>query len=124
MSAGFSQWGGWAATVVVGGFGALSTYLASRRAAQPATMAAEADLQQSINDGFSRLMLERKKIDDERDLIWRGLIEDLRGDVRNLTQHVESLERLLRENGLGHVIPPRPVKGEPQALIMLEGGKS
>lgn len=105
--------------VVAAALGALAQAVAARLTAKPASKTADAAVQTAINDGFAKLMAERERLDE----VLRSEMEDLRGEVRNLTQHVISLESLLRDNGLEAVIPPRPVKGEIQPLIVLEGGK-
>lgn len=121
---------GWASAVVVAIVGALATTWAARRTAKPAAVSAEAAIQQQINDGFRSLMAARDAADAVRQAEWtrtvtelNRTIEALQGEVRNLTQHVESLETVMRKRGLAHVIPPRPKPRKVQPLVILEGGK-
>jgi len=95
-----------AAAVVALGVGALSslvTFLVSKRPAQAAEVTAEAAWQTAMNAGFEALTQQYETAN--RALI--GKVEHLEGTVRDLAQHVESLESILRANGLP--IPTRPV---------------
>jgi hypothetical protein len=70
-------------------------------------MMGKAAFQTAINSGFEKLtdqlQEERKALTDQLDaerLAWSSERAQLRGDIINLTQAVESLKAYLRRNGL------------------------
>lgn len=96
--------------VVSGAIGAFGLWLANR-------MLGKAAFQTAIGDGFMKLtdQLQEERatllrtLADER-IAWASERAQLRGEVINLTQAVESLKHLLRRNGLDvpetHTPPP------------------
>ena len=86
--------------VVSAALGAFGVWLASR-------VMGKAAFQQAINNGFdglvNRLNEERAKADiahNAERVAWAAERAQLRGEIINLTQAVESLKALLRRNGL------------------------
>jgi hypothetical protein len=80
--------------------GAFGLWLANR-------MLGKAAFQTAINSGFKeltdQLQEERKAYRDQLDaerLAWAGERAQLRGEIINLTQAIESLKSLLRRNGI------------------------
>lgn len=99
--------------------GALGLWLANR-------MLGKAAFQQAINSGFKELteslQEERAALLAERDgerLAWAAERAQLRGDIINLTQAVESLKAYLRRNGLE--IPD--VYHAPVDMVVIDGDK-
>lgn len=79
----------------------------------------EAAWQTSINDGFHKLTQDMENTNARLE----RTVQALSGEVNNLTQHVESLEAILRRRGLK--IPKRPSPVNPLAgLMVIEGGKN
>lgn len=100
-----------AVTAIVGLLSAIvasvTTVLVKR---QPALVTAEAAAQTTVNDGFAKLsavLLERMEVQEIQ-------IRELVSEVGNLTQHVYSLEKILRDNGL-----PIPVRQRPGVFSVL-----
>lgn len=95
----------------------VTTYLIKRKPAVvnagAAQLTAEANAQNSVNDGFAKLNAALMKRMDEQD----ELIQALKGEVENLSQHVYSLENELRRNGL-----PIPVRVRPAVFSVVPGG--
>lgn len=114
------QFVGLVAVAVIAG---VSSWLVARMTVKPAHVTASAAVQDMINDGFRELMAARDAADAKRDKEWQDTAENLMGEIRNLTQHVESLETILRKRGLGHIVPPRPKRGKPQQFTVMNGGK-
>jgi len=112
------------AALVAAVLSSFATVVASRLTAKPAYITAEAAVQGMINDGFAHLMAARDAADAQRAKEWQETVNHLMGEIRNLTQHVESLETIMRKRGLGHIVPPRPKRGKPQQFTVMEGGKS
>lgn len=108
----------WAAAAAIGGaaLGAAGLWLANR-------LMGKAAFQKAISEGFQALTHElqeerdnyRRMLDAER-LAWQGERAQLRGDVINLTQAIESLKALLRRNGIE--VPILPHIAEPGAVIL------
>ncbi len=100
---------------------AVTTWLVHRRPVQVTAHAAEVDAdaswQTAMNDGFAKLSTQyetrNKELVDE--------VGQLRSEVRGLAQHVESLETILRANGLP--IPRRPVPVNMGGLTVMRGDK-
>lgn len=92
----------------------------AKQIAQVQATSAHAEVQEAINAGFHE-MLEAWKT--ERGVMEAqlaeatALITGLKGEVRHLIQHVESLEKVLRDQGLK--IPRRPRKGVRPALSVV-----
>ena len=89
-----------AATAIGAALGAFGLWLANR-------MLGKAAFQTAINSGFAaltdQLQEERastlRQLQDER-IAWSAERAQMRGEIINLTQAVESLKALLRRNGL------------------------
>lgn len=123
-------------TLLGGGIAGLVSLKVSKRQLRPAVIAADAAVQQQINEGFEKLarqytarnaelMEELGKTRAELAEANRKLDEalttadQLTGELRDLTQHVESLENALRQ---GRQIParrrrPHPLAKPPLAII-------
>lgn len=110
---------GWLSGLATATVGALGLWLAQR-------VLGKAAFQQAINDGFTKLT---DQLQEERDrdraafeaarIAWAAERASLKGEIRNLTQTVESLENFLRRHGLP--VPERPALGreaEPGATII------
>lgn len=95
------------ASVAAAAIASLATILVKRR---PAALTAEAAWQLSNNDGFAKLNAALMKRMEEQDEV----INALRGEIENLTQHVYSLENILRENG-----QPIPVRQRPAVFSVV-----
>lgn len=102
---------------------AVATYFAARpkgkaatRTAQAAETTAESRVQEAINSGFEKLTARY----EERDEAWQLEVSQLRGEIRDLSQHVESLEKILRENGIP--IPQRKHKHAQANGLIVVGG--
>ncbi len=101
----------------------------TRRTAKAEDRKADAAVQASINAGFEALNAGWKMHTDEMrvDLLEtkgelikaRGEIADLRGYIREFFQHIDSLEQMLRNNGLA--VPERRY---PPAFALINGGKT
>lgn len=86
--------------LAVAALSSVVTLIISRK---PVQVTAEAAWQTAMNDGFKKLSEQYEARNQELgDQVTR-----LEGTVNNLVQHVESLETILRANGLP--IPLRPV---------------
>lgn len=94
------SWIAAAGTVIVGALGMVGLWLANR-------LMGKAAFQQAINSGFKNLLDEvnadrealRKTLEHER--LETAIERDsLRGEIRQLNQLVESLMRMLRDNGI------------------------
>lgn len=107
------------AAVVVGALSSLVTFLASRRPGKAAEVTAEAALQTALAAGFEKLTVQYDRANSS--LVAK--VTALEGAVNGLSQHIYSLEEILRENG--HTIPERPVHAQwpPPEFKLLEGGK-
>ena len=107
------------AAIVTAGVTAWATVTVARRQTKVAVKAADAEVQKSINDGFEKLTVQ---LHAEIERMQRALasaeaeMEDLRGWIRELIQHIESLERILQSNGLD--VPSRQ-----SSARILPGGK-
>lgn len=95
------------ATVVSATLATVTTVLVKRR---PALISAEAQAQTAVNSGFADLSAALLKRMDDQD----RQIKTLLGEVDNLTQHVYSLEKILRDNGL-----PIPMRQRPSVLTVV-----
>lgn len=103
----------WLPLILTAGVGALTvlgSYLAARLAARAANKTADANVQNSINDGFRAMTVGFK----EELAAAKSEIVELRGWIRDLIQHIESLEALLRPTGLD--VPQRRF---PHALALV-----
>lgn len=108
---------------------ALASVTVTKITAKSTRVAAEAEVQKAINDGFQKLTegLRGQLKDTQGDLAGarrelkegRAEMADLRGWVRELLQHIESLEIILRAHGVD--IPKRQ-SVYPHALAIIEGG--
>lgn len=106
------------AAVVSAALSSVVTLIVARRpglaavvTARATEIAASAAVQQAINDGFAKLNAG-----------WETRVTALEGAVRDLIQHVESLEEIFRKNGWP--IPARPVSAaEFRPFKVLEGDK-
>lgn len=119
---------GWLGGALTAVLGAVGLWLANR-------LAGKAAVQMAINDGFkaltAELQEERAKLLEECKALrhelatakaaWEIREADLKGDIRNLTQVVESLKSELRRHGIP--IPAAPITGNeprPGATILEE----
>lgn len=102
-SAAFSAVISAAVTVIVTRRPAQVTAEAAQLTAQAAGVSAEAAWQTAMNEGFAKLSAQY----EDRNKELGEQVTRLEGTVNNLVQHVESLETILRANGLP--IPLRPV---------------
>jgi hypothetical protein len=91
---------GWLGGAVTAGLGAFGLWLANRTLGRAA-------FQTAMNDGFSKLtdqlQEERKEMQarwDAERIAWAAERAQLRGEIINLTQAVESLKSLLRRSGI------------------------
>lgn len=116
---------------VVGGAAvtALGAWVVARISSKPQVITADATVQAAINAGFQALTTQyerrNKELEEANGELNRKLDEALamldqqQGEIRDLTQHVESLENTLRR--LGHDIPqrkrPHPMAKPPLAVI-------
>lgn len=94
---------------------AVATISIKRR---PVLMTAEAQAQTAVNDGFAKLsasLLERLDDLEEQNAKLRAILErqhrEFTGEISNLSQHVYSLEKILRDEGL-----PIPIRTRPAIL--------
>lgn len=111
---------GLAGTLGGAGVSALVAWAIARRTAKATDRTADAAFQQAMNDGFAKLTARYEALNT--DLVER--VEQLTGEVRDLTQHIESLEKILRDEGLP--VPQRRKHPHPLArppLARLQGGK-
>lgn len=85
----------------------LVTWIVARVNVRPADKTADASFQQAMNEGFATITARYEAMNAE--LMER--VDQLSGEVRDLTQHIESLERILRDEGL-----PVPERRRPHRL--------
>lgn len=125
----------WVGGVFTAGVGALGLWLANR-------LMGKAAFQQAINNGFKDLLdkvnadrdrltteLHQEKVEAERERHRLAAVladkeiaaaaerAQLRGEIINLTQVVESLKALLRANGIP--VPQSKVKGPVASMIVM-----
>lgn len=115
--------GGIAVALISGGV----SFGATRVNARSTRVTAEAEVQRALNDGFEKLVsglrgqldVTSHELETTRGELHDARMEmiDLRGWVRDLIQHVESLEIMLRKAGID-VPPPRT---RPHPLTLIEG---
>lgn len=89
--------------IVTGAMGAWALTRKARFEASSAKATAEAAVQTVINDGFHKLteqLQEELRHAKTEAAKLREDMADLQGWIRDLIQHIESLERNLSENGL------------------------
>lgn len=98
--------------VIVGLLSVWGSHVVSKRNARSADKTAEAAVQQAINTGFEKLTAGFTTQMDEA----KGEMSDLRGWIRDLIQHIESLENLLRLHGI-----PIPARSIPHRLMAMGG---
>lgn len=89
--------------------GACGLWLANR-------LLGKAAFQTAINDGFSRLVNELQEERERERVAWAAERAQLRGEIINLTQAVESLKSHLRRSGLA--IPEGPPHPAPDFMIL------
>ena len=121
-----------AGAVAVALISGLAAWFVARRTAKPVAVQAEAAVQTAINDGFAKLAGQyeamnkslQAKADAQAQVIdeYSAKIDQLTGEVRDLTQHVESLESALRREGLP--VPARRKHPHPLAKPPLVGLRS
>lgn len=87
-------------TLAAAGVSSLVTAFVMRR---PRRVAAEAQQQATINEGFTALLKAAMESNREMQLE----MVQLRGELRNLDQHILSLEEELRRHGIP--LPKRPL---------------
>jgi hypothetical protein len=102
-----------AAAAIVTVLGAVGV---ARYQSKPANQTAGAQMQIAINAGFEILSKAmhaemegmRQELSDARDAMagQERTIQELTGEIRNLSQHVVSLEKILRDAGME--VPDRP----------------
>lgn len=110
-----------AGTVSATGLSVLGSWLVVRRSSKAGERSADAQVQMAINDGFKTLTATfQAELDETRQELMsaRTQITDLRGWIRDLIQHVESLEGLLRAAGVE--VPARS-RIYPHPLTVIEG---
>lgn len=94
------------ASIVAALVASVTTFIVQRK---PALVTAEAMAQTSVNNGFAELakslMGELNSARDE--------IKQLRGELADMTQHLYSLETILRQEGL-----PIPVRVRPAVFTV------
>lgn len=110
---------------VVGGAAvtALGAWIVARVTAKPQVIASDAQVQAAINEGFRALagQYEARNADLlAQNAVLEGKLDEAlhkldqtQGELRDLVQHVESLESALRR--LGHDIPERRKTAHPLA---------
>lgn len=96
-------------TVVVAVLGVFGAWLAAKQGAKSALKTADAAAQDTINAGFKTLM----DASEEARASLEAQVAELTGHVRQLVQHVDSLEIILRDQGL-----PVPVRPFPHPLAL------
>lgn len=100
-----------ATAVISAAIGATATVLIQRK---PTAMSAEAQAQTAVNDGFAKLVTTLSEQLDEARAEMKAAKQELLGEIENLTQHVYSLEKLLRDEGM-----PVPIRHRPQVITMV-----
>lgn len=93
------------------------SHLVSKRNARAADKSAEASVQQAINNGFTALTEGFTAQLDEA----KQEITDLRGWIRELIQHIESLETLMRDHAPEIPLPARRTLPHPLAIVASNG---
>lgn len=102
-----------AGVVLAGLLTVWGSHIVSKRNARSADRTADAAVQQAINDGFSSLTEGFTHQLNEA----RAEITDLRGWIRELIQHIDSLEGMLREHAPAVPIPPRRALPHPLSVV-------
>lgn len=92
----------------------VASWITARFSSKPAQRTADATAQTAINQGFEDLIRElRAELSASRQE--RGRLQlaivNLRSAIRGLVQHIESLEAIMRQNGL--TIPESPRRSMP-----------
>lgn len=110
-----------AGVVTAGAFTVLGHWLASRAAAKPAQTTADATAQATIQQGFADLVEKlRTELDGARVEVAaaRAEILELRGELRDNLQHLDSLERLLQAQGVNVPVRKRSRAAAGLALVL------
>lgn len=94
-------------SVLSAAIGTLAAILVRRK---PALMSAEATAQSAVNDGFAKLAaaLTEQLMEARRE------IQELRGEIADLTQHLYSLETVLRKENI-----PIPLRVRPHIMTVV-----
>jgi len=97
---------------------ALATIIVQRRpasvTADAQARAADAQYEKAIHEGFAKLLGEAMEQLNGA----KAEIQMLRGELTNLIQHIDSLERLLREQGVDI-----PMRQRPHVLTVIPASK-